>query len=190
MKNRKMIILLISGLVVVLVAVIVVVLVVNNRPVIENTVDSGFEFPQSESRPPAPTDLPGMPKDYVLSAEQVAQKKDIADNLLPLMPLMTPGEDYVDGQFICQAVDREEAEMIAEAYASTLSSFDSGLAVIDIPAGSPYTLYELLAASAETDNNLPPISLNQIGQFFGEESGGEIGRMEGEEPVIPEEFFE
>ena len=110
--------------------------------------------------------LPGMPEDYVLTKKQIEQKEAIGREMLPVFPAMQPGIAYVEGEFLFQAKDQAEAEQIAGAYDGEFVSFGHGVGVARIRGGSPYTLGDLLAASADTGNNLPPIELNMVFSAF------------------------
>lgn len=110
--------------------------------------------------------LPGMPEGYKLTREQVQQKKAIAEGVLPAFGVMRAGADYVDGEFLFSAADDAEAELIVAAYDGELLSFDYGFGVGKLRDGSLFTLGDLLEASADTGNNLPPIELNIIMKPF------------------------
>jgi len=118
---------------------------------------------EDQGSPGADTSLlPGMPEGYELTRGQIEEKESIAEEVLPLFGIMGPGIAYMEGQFVFSARDEEEAGLIAAAYDGELLSFGSGLGVAAIRDGSPYTLGDLLRASADTGNNLPPIGLNMI----------------------------
>lgn len=104
--------------------------------------------------------LPGMPEDYVLSEEQVEQKKALRTEVLPSFDSMRPGSDYTEGEFIFLAADETEAELIAAAYDGELLDFELGVASARLGEDSPYTLGDLLAVAADPNNNFPPIEPN------------------------------
>jgi hypothetical protein len=107
--------------------------------------------------------LPGMPEGYILTAGQIAEKKKQAESgAVADAATLEPGVHYVANEFIFEAGDEDEAVLIAAAYGCELSSFSPGWGVAKLPEGSPYTIPDLIAVSADTSNNMPPISLNLI----------------------------
>ena len=117
--------------------------------------------------PPTGYELPGMPEGHTLTEEQMAQKRAMAERgALEAFQAMRPGEDYVDGEFIYLADSRAEANLIAAAYDGEVVNFADGFAVARLKDGSPFTLADLLAAAADTGNNMPPVELNHILKAF------------------------
>ena len=136
-----------------------------NRATIElnDTSDTGNVPTVSGASSDEAIDLPGMPADYVLTPEQVAGKKAITtDGALNALDTMRPGIDYVAGEYIFVAKDEAEAKLIAAAYGGEFESFSNGVGRAKLDKGSPYTLIQLIAASADMNNNLPPIEVNLI----------------------------
>ncbi len=106
--------------------------------------------------------LGAMPDDFVLSAEEEQIKRDlIAEEVPAQLADLTPGEDYVDGEVLCLANSRAEAEAIAEAYHGILSEYAYGVAVISL-AGSGLTVAEAVAAGADPDLNVPAVEPDYI----------------------------
>ena len=107
--------------------------------------------------------LPGMPEGYELTKAQKDMKKELSKGGMPgSFKSMRPGVDYVEGEFVFMADDEAEAELIAGAYGGELADFNYGIAVGRLVEGSPYTLYDVMAAAANTKNNFPPVSLNRV----------------------------
>jgi hypothetical protein len=126
------------------------------------TADPGHEPPDRGGESVAAS-LPGMPEGYVLTAEQLAEKKEQADSgAVADIEVMQPGVHYVANEFIFLAGDKEEAAIIAGAYGGELVQYTGGLGVARLPQDAPYTLKDLIVASADVGNNLPPISVNLI----------------------------
>ena len=139
--------------------VLITVSMIGNRSTI--TIDTQGNDSSSEEEDNF-TALPGMPEGYTLSKQQIEQKRAMKDGILASFGGMKPGDDYVEDEFIYQAGDESEAKLIAEAYDGELSQFSSGIAVAKIREGSGFSLRDLLRASSDTDNNLPPIEPNLI----------------------------
>ena len=112
---------------------------------------------------PGSAGLPGMPEGYVLTEEQIEGKRAITeDGVLAAFLGMRPGVDYVEGEFVYEAGDEAEARAIAAAYGGELIEYSDGMATAKPGRGSPFSLGDLLAASADMSNNLPPIGLNML----------------------------
>ena len=113
--------------------------------------------------------LGAMPDDFVLSAEEEQIKRDMAaEDVAAQLADLVPGEDYVDGEVICLADSRAEAEAIAEAYHGALSEYAYGVAVISL-AGSGLTVAEAVAAGADPDLNVPAVEPDYINTVPDEE---------------------
>ena len=109
-----------------------------------------------------------MPAGYVLTEEQMGMKKAQEKYGAPgFFRTLRPGVDYVHDEFIYLAADEEEARLIAGAYGGELISFSGGIAKARQKKGSAFSLGDLLAASADTENNLPPIELNMMYSISG-----------------------
>lgn len=180
-KTRMMIIITIAGFVALTVAGLFCWWYITERNVITidngQTVNSGDIQSKPVSKPDfapshtpqkhsdASSALPGMPDDYVLSSEQLAMKEQQAkDGIWERIKAMRPGIDYVENEFVFLAPDEDEAALIAAAYGGILDSYEYGIARAHLSENSGLTLIDVLIASADTTNNMPPVDLNTIYQ--------------------------
>lgn len=95
--------------------------------------------------------------DYVLSAEQIERKQNLADHLSDI-PGYDTGYDtnaYVSGQVVFLTDSVEEAQKVAEGFNGTLESCYSGVAVINLPEDR--TVVQAVAAAASEHYNLPAV---------------------------------
>ncbi len=105
------------------------------------------------------TILPGL-KNYVLSAEEKAERNELADYLSTIKDLKE-GTDYVAGELVFLADTREEAEKIATAYGGELARFNEGIAVIALPENVSVVDAVTVAATADSVA-VPPAWPNYI----------------------------
>ena len=108
--------------------------------------------------------FPGMPEGYVLSAKEMARKQALNDNdVLTTLSEAVPGVDYVDGEVFFLADTAEYAQMVAAAYGATLSSCDSGVAVITLNGAS---VLDAVTVAADMSNNMPVVEADYISEII------------------------
>lgn len=107
-------------------------------------------------------EFPGMGDDYVLTAEQLEDKAELAEHVTDIVPEDSPEGEYVDldgayvlGEVVYLAESEEEAELVAEAFGGDLGSYSYGVAVIELADDVPVT--KAVAAAADEDMNLPAV---------------------------------
>lgn len=137
----------------------------------DQTQDSTEEFSNedvseeevSEEDISLPDGVKGMPAGYQLTAEEKALKAELnaseenPDDLTDLVE----GVDYISDQVICLAESEEHAKEIAAAYSGELTSFEYGVAVIDL-SGSEVDVETAYKLSFDETLNLPVVEPNYI----------------------------
>lgn len=104
--------------------------------------------------------FPGLPEDYVLTEDMIAARGEMAAHgVADTLAGLTPGIDYVDGElwFLCE--DEEYARLVAEAYGATLSSFEYGVATLELDGA---TVLDAVRAAEDPEQKLPAVSPNYI----------------------------
>lgn len=114
----------------------------------------------AETEPEAlPYDLPGLPEDYVLSEEALADKADmISHQVAQQTAALTEGEQYEKNTILVWAETEEIAQVYAEAFSAELLSWQDGLATLRLNGVS---VAEALTAAQESDR-LPAAYPNHI----------------------------
>lgn len=114
----------------------------------------------AETEPEAlPYDLPGLPEDYVLSEEALADKADmISHQVAQQTAALTEGEQYEKNTILVWAETEEIARVYAEAFSAELLSWQDGLAALRLEGVS---VVEALTAAQESDR-LPAAYPNHI----------------------------
>lgn len=115
----------------------------------------------------AETDLPegvvGMPSDYELTAQEQEVKAELSQNreVFEEFTQLTEGVDYVPNEVICVTESREHAEEIAAAYSGELTSYEYGVAVINL-ANSEVDITTAYSLAFDKDLNLPAVEPNFV----------------------------
>lgn len=106
--------------------------------------------------------FPGMGASYQLTAAQVADKQELAENLAAYLPddldeeLYIGEEDvYVPGEVVYVTESEEEAQAVAAAYGATLDSYAYNVAIISL--ADDVTVARAIAAAADEDMDLPAV---------------------------------
>ena len=109
-----------------------------------------------------PCGLSGMPDGFMLSDEDIQDKQEAAEaGMLESLSDMTPGTDYVDGEIIFTAYDREYAKQVAKAYNAKLISCAYGVAQARI-TDKNISVVDAVAAGLDPRFSLPAVSPNTI----------------------------
>lgn len=114
----------------------------------------------AETEPEAlPYDLPGLPEDYVLSEEELADKADmISHQVAQQTDFLTEGTQYESGILLVWADTEETAQAYAQAFSAELVCRQDGLATLRLNGVS---VVEALTAAQESDR-LPAAYPNHI----------------------------
>ena len=114
----------------------------------------------AETEPEAlPYDLPGLPEDYVLSDEELADKADmISHQVAQQTASLTEGTQYESGILLVWADTEETAQAYAQAFSAELVCRQDGLATLRLNGVS---VVEALTAAQESDR-LPAAYPNHI----------------------------
>ncbi len=114
----------------------------------------------AETEPEAlPYDLPGLPEDYVLSEEELADKADmISHQVAQQTASLTEGTQYESGILLVWADTEETAQAYAQAFSAELVCRQDGLATLRL---NGISVVEALTAAQESDR-LPAAYPNHI----------------------------
>ena len=114
----------------------------------------------AETEPEAlPYDLPGLPEDYILSEEELADKADmISHQVAQQTASLTEGMQYESGVLLVWADTEETAQAYAQAFSAELVCRQDGLATLRLNGVS---VVEALTAAQESDR-LPAAYPNHI----------------------------
>ena len=114
----------------------------------------------AETEPEAlPYGLAGLPEDYVLSEEELADKADmISHQVAQQTAALTEGEQYEKNTILVWAETEEIAQVYAEAFSAELLSWQDGLATLRL---NGISVVEALTAAQESDR-LPAAYPNHI----------------------------
>lgn len=108
------------------------------------------------------------PSDYVLSEEQIQDKKVLAEHFQDVFSLDNSFADvegiYEMGETMCLAEDEAEAEQMAKTFGARVKSFSYGVAVFENPKDVSVT--KVIAAAASLDTNIPAVWPNYIQEAF------------------------
>lgn len=106
-----------------------------------------------------PYDLPGLPEDYVLSEEALADKADmISHQVAQQTASLTEGTQYESGVLLVWADTEETAQAYAQAFSAELVCRQDGLATLRL---NGISVVEALTAAQESDR-LPAAYPNHI----------------------------
>ena len=124
----------------------------------------------AETEPEAlPYGLAGLPEDYVLSEEELADKADmISHQVAQQTAALTEGEQYEKNTILVWAETEEIARVYAEAFSAELLSWQDGLATLKLNGVS---VVEALTAAQESDR-LPAAYPNHIAVLPPDEAEG------------------
>ena len=124
----------------------------------------------AETEPEAlPYGLPGLPEDYILSEEELADKADmISHQVAQQTAALTEGEQYEKNTILALAETEEIAQVYAEAFSAELLSWQDGLATLRLEGVS---VVEALTAAQESDR-LPAAYPNHIAVLPPDEAEG------------------
>ena len=124
----------------------------------------------AETEPEAlPYGLAGLPEDYVLSEEELADKADlISHQVAQQTAALTEGEQYEKNTILVWAETEEIAQVYAEAFSAELLSWQDGLATLKLNGVS---VVEALTAAQESDR-LPAAYPNHIAVLPPDEAEG------------------
>lgn len=119
------------------------------------------ETAKDESEASDKPEYAGMPQDFALSAQQVEDKKLIADKgILTELSISTADVDYVSREVVLMTDSEEYALQVAAAYNGTLTSFEQGIAVISIAENDD--VISVVSAAGDLTNQLPAVYPNYI----------------------------
>ncbi len=103
--------------------------------------------------------FPGMPIDYVMTADDMARKASIAgDGTVERLATAVPGKDYVKDEVLARAETREMAEMIAASYNAVLQSYELDLVVLKLQGEA--TVLQAVTAGADPKAHLIGVTPN------------------------------
>lgn len=124
----------------------------------------------AETEPEAlPYGLAGLPEDYVLSEEELADKADmISHQVAQHTASLTEGTQYESGILLVWADTEETAQAYAQAFSAELLSWQDGLATLKLNGVS---VVEALTAAQESDR-LPAAYPNHIAVLPPDEGEG------------------
>ena len=124
----------------------------------------------AETEPEAlPYDLPGLPEDYVLSEEALADKADmISHQVAQQTASLTEGTQYESGILLVWADTEETAQAYAQAFSAELVCRQDGLATLRLNGVS---VVEALTAAQESDR-FPAAYPNHIAVLPPDEAEG------------------
>ena len=124
----------------------------------------------AETKPEAlPYGLAGLPEDYVLSEEALADKADmISHQVAQQTAALTEGAQYEKNTILVWAETEEIAQVYAEAFSAELLSWQDGLAALRLNGVS---VVEALTAAQESDR-LPAAYPNHIAVLPPDEAEG------------------
>ena len=124
----------------------------------------------AETEPEAlPYGLAGLPEDYVLSEEALADKADmVSHQVAQQTAALTEGEQYEKNTVLVWAETEEIAQVYAEAFSAELLSWQDGLATLRLNGVS---VVEALTAAQESDR-LPAAYPNHIAVLPPDEGEG------------------
>lgn len=142
-------------------------------PTGETTAETtGETVPETtaETEPEAlPYDLPGLPEDYVLSEEALADKADmISHQVAQQTASLTEGTQYESGILLVWTDTEETAQAYAQAFSAELVCRQDGLATLRLEGIS---VVEALTAAQESDR-LPAAYPNHIAVLPPDEAEG------------------
>jgi len=125
----------------------------------ETTVETVPET-VAETEPEAlPYGLPGLPEDYILSEEELADKADMAAHQVAQQTAaLIEGEQYEKNVLLAWAETEEIAQVYAAAFSAELLSWQDGLATLELHG---VTVAEALTAAQES-NRFPAAYPNSI----------------------------
>ena len=114
----------------------------------------------AETEPEAlPYGLPGLPEDYILSDEELADKADmISHQVAQQTASLTEGTQYESGILLVWADTEETAQAYAQAFSAELVCWQDGLATLRL---NGISVVEALTAAQESDR-LPAAYPNHI----------------------------
>ncbi len=116
-----------------------------------------------------PYGLAGLPEDYILSEEELADKADmISHQVAQQTAALTEGTQYEKDVLLVWAESEETAEIYAAAFSAELLSWQDGLSTLGLRG---VTVAEALAAAQESDR-LPAAYPNHIAVLPPEEAEG------------------
>ena len=124
----------------------------------------------AETEPEAlPYDLPGLPEDYILSDEELADKADmISHQVAQQTASLTEGTQYESGILLVWADTEETAQAYAQAFSAELVCRQDGLATLRLNGVS---VVEALTAAQESDR-FPAAYPNHIAVLPPDEAEG------------------
>lgn len=143
------------------------------EPTGETTAETtGETVPETtaETEPEAlPYGLAGLPEDYVLSEEELADKADmVSHQVAQQTAALTEGEQYEKNTILVWAETEEIAQVYAEAFSAELLSWQDGLATLKLNGVS---VVEALTAAQESDR-LPAAYPNHMAVLPPDEAEG------------------
>ncbi len=113
----------------------------------------------AEKKSDLPYGLKGMPEGYKLSPEQKEDKYELrTHNVLDSLRALTPGVDYVEDEILFWAENREEAELIADAYNAVLIDYSYNLGVAKLP--DDLTVLEAVEVGMSDQYPIPFVEAN------------------------------
>ncbi|MBD5508140.1 MAG: S8 family serine peptidase [Lachnospiraceae bacterium] len=134
----------------------------------ENSEDTVSENTISENALPEADEnafdiFPGLGDHYIMSSQQLADKRELAAHVGDIVEKNTGNaEDYPDaegiyerGEVVYLAETEAEARKVAEAFGGTVDSYSYEVAVISLPEEA--TVAMAIAAAAEPDLKLPAV---------------------------------
>ena len=129
------------------------------------TLEAGHEgecvVPQEETDEPLPYGFTGLPEGYTLSSKQLASKASLRDHDVPAVAEnIQEGKDFVKGEILFSAKDREEADLFAKAYNAELLSFRHGIGRAKLNGEA--TVAQAVACGADERLRLPAVEPNYI----------------------------
>ena len=106
--------------------------------------------------------FPGMPKGYVLSAEERQEKQKVrSSGIVGVLRKEENGAEFSEDTVFFLTEDEGYAQAVARAYGAELNSCDNGVAVLTLPAGGP-TPADAVAAGADAANRLPAVYPDEL----------------------------
>ncbi len=102
----------------------------------------------------------GVSEDYTLSRQQIEIKESLVNqNYAENFKNTAKYGDYVPGQLLYMTENRDDAQLVAEAYSAQFSDYNGMVAVFDLPRDIPVYL---ALEYGQQENNVPPVTPNII----------------------------
>ncbi len=124
----------------------------------EESGDMTIQLALEEKR--LPFGFNGMPEGYTLTEDQLAAKQALIENdVVGTLAGLQEGVDYAAGEVFFLADSEEYARTVAEAYNAELTSYQYGVAILNL---SSATVQEAVGVAANPEYDMPVVEPNYI----------------------------